>query len=93
MEEHAGRIITTAERMLALDLSNIPLARDSQFIVGWMRAAFDQSRVIAKLTADGLAHAAAPNRRAFSEIAFRLLWLRSLDEKNRAPALDTMIAN
>lgn len=93
LEEHAGRIITTAERMLALDLSNIPLARDSQFIVGWMRAAFDQSRVIAKLTADGLAHAAAPNRRAFSEIAFRLLWLRSLDEKNRAPALDTMIAN
>lgn len=93
MEEHAGRIITTAERMLALELADIPLARDSQFIIGWMRAAYDQSRVIAKLTSDGLAHAAAPNRRAFSEIAFRLLWLRSLDRGQRAPALDTMIAN
>lgn len=79
--------------MLALDLSDIPLSRENQFIVGWMRAAYDQSRVIARLTADGLAHAAAPNRRAFSEIAFRLLWLRSLDGKKRAPALDTMIAN
>ena len=79
--------------MLALDLSDIPLARDVQFIVGWMRAAYDQSRVIARLTADGLAHAAAPNRRAFAEIAFRLLWLRSLDREKRALALDTMIAN
>lgn len=93
MEEHAGRIIATAERMIALDLSDISVTHERQFIVGWMRAAYDQSRVIARLTGDGLAHAAAPNRRAFSEIAFRLLWLRGLNVAKRAPALDTMIAN
>ncbi|MFB7251212.1 hypothetical protein [Microbacterium sp. NPDC056234] len=82
-----------AERMLNLELPDVPLTRESQFIVGWMRAAFDQSRVIAKLTAEGLRHAIAPNRRAFTEIAFRLLWLRSVDRSKRAAALDTMIAN
>lgn len=79
--------------MLALELPDVPLTRANQFVVGWMRAAYDQSRVIAKLTSEGLQHAAAPNRRAFAEIALRLLWLRSLDQTKRAPALDTMIAN
>jgi len=93
VQEHATRIIATAERMLALDLSYIPAAYDSQFIIGWMRAAYDQSRVIATLTAQGLAHAAAPNRRAFAEIAFRLLWLRTLDVDQRGQVLETMVAN
>jgi hypothetical protein len=78
--------------MLALDLSHIPLTRTIQFYIGWMRAAFDQSRVIATLAAGDLDQAAAPNRRAFSEIAFRLLWLRSLDAQSRAKVLDQMIA-
>jgi hypothetical protein len=79
--------------MLALELPDVPLTRANQFFVGWMRAAYDQSRVIATLTRAGLHHAAAPNRRAFAEIGLRLLWLRSLDEDERAPALDAMIEN
>lgn len=92
-QEQAARIIATADRMLALDLSYIPAAYDSQFIIGWMRAAYEQSKVIATLTSQGLAHAAAPNRRAFVEIAFRLLWLRTLNVEQRGPALEAMVAN
>ncbi|MFC8681929.1 hypothetical protein ACFT30_10435 [Microbacterium ureisolvens] len=92
LHNHANRIIATAERVLALDLSHIPLTRPIQFYIGWMRAAFDQSRVIATLTAGDLAHAAAPNRRAFAEIALRLLWLRSLEAPSRTKALEQMIA-
>lgn len=91
LQEQAARIIATADRMLALDLSYIPAAYDSQFIIGWMRAAYEQSKVIATLTAQGLAHAAAPNRRAFMEIAFRLLWLRTLDVEKRGPVLEGFI--
>lgn len=93
LQEQTARIIATADRMLALDLSYIPAAYDSQFIIGWMRAAYEQSKVIATLTAQGLAHAAAPNRRAFVEIAFRLLWLRTLDVEKRGPVLEAMVAN
>ncbi|MGO1531805.1 MAG: hypothetical protein ACTHZ5_13335 [Micrococcaceae bacterium] len=92
LQQEAARIIATAEQMLALDLSYVPAAYDSQFIIGWMRAAYDQSRVIATLTAQGLAHAAAPNRRAFAEIAFRLLWLRTLEVDKRGAVLETFIA-
>ncbi|MBO2990696.1 hypothetical protein [Leucobacter tardus] len=92
MAEQPARIIATADRMLALDLSYMPAAYDSQFIIGWMRAAYDQSRVIASLAAQGLGHAAAPNRRAFVEIAFRLLWLRTLDVEARGPVLETFVA-
>ncbi len=91
MQEQARRIVATADRMLALDLSYIPAAYDSQFIIGWMRAAYEQSKVIATLTAQGLAHAAAPNRRAFVEIAFRLLWLRTLDVEQRGPVLEGFV--
>lgn len=91
VQEQAARIISTADRMLALDLSYIPAAYDSQFIIGWMRAAYEQSKVIATLTAQGLAHAAAPNRRAFVEIAFRLLWLRTLDVEQRGPVLEGFV--
>lgn len=92
LQEQAARIIATADRMLALDLSYIPAAFDSQFIIGWMRAAYEQSKVIATLTAQGLAHAAAPNRRAFVEIAFRLLWLRTLDVEQRGQVLEGFVA-
>lgn len=91
VQEQAARIIATADRMLALDLSYIPAAYDSQFIIGWMRAAYEQSKVIATLTSQGLAHAAAPNRRAFVEIAFRLLWLRTLDVEQRGPVLEGFV--
>lgn len=90
-QEQAARIIATADRMLALDLSCVPAAYDSQFIIGWMRAAYEQSKVIATLTVQGLAHAAAPNRRAFVEVAFRLLWLRTLDVEKRGPVLEGFI--
>lgn len=93
LQKHAARIIATADRMLALDLSFIPASYDSQFIIGWMRAAYEQSKVIATLTAQGLVHAAAPNRRAFVEIAFRLLWLRTLDAEQRGPAVEAIVAN
>jgi hypothetical protein len=91
LQEQAARIIATADRMLALDLSYVPAAYDSQFLIGWMRAAYAQSKVIATLTAQGLAHAAAPNRRAFVEIAFRLLWLRTLDVDKRGPVLEGFV--
>lgn len=91
LQTQAARIIATADRMLALDLSYIPAAYDSQFIIGWMRAAYEQSKVIATLTTQGLAHAAAPNRRAFVEIAFRLLWLRTLDVEQRGPVLEGFV--
>jgi hypothetical protein len=93
IRDDANYIIERAEQMLALDLTLVPLARETQFIVGWMRGAFDQSRAIATLTRLGMADTAAPNRRSFAEIALRLLWLRNLDAKMRAAALDAMIAD
>ncbi|UCR89935.1 hypothetical protein [Mycetocola spongiae] len=48
--------------------------------------------MIATLAAQGLGHAAAPNRRAFVEIAFRLLRIRTLDVEARGPVLETFVA-
>lgn len=65
----ANCALAATNRTLAADLSGIPLTRVTQFALGWMRAAFDQSRVIATLTKSGVAAAASPNRRPFAEIA------------------------
>jgi hypothetical protein len=83
--------IETAQRMLALDMSSVPLTRAAQFIVGWLRAAFAQSRAIAILTSANLSSAAAPNRRSFAEIVVRLLWVHDLPGKDRSGAMDAMI--
>lgn len=77
--------------MLAADVSRIPLTRTTQFIVGWLRSIFEQSRAIASLTAAGLAHSAAPNRRSFAETIVRLQWLYGVPLSDRPGALDEMI--
>lgn len=88
---NANFALAATKRALAADLSGIPLTRVTQFVLGWMRAAFDQSRVIATLTKGGLTASASPNRRSFAEIAVRLQWLHMVDQSDRAGALDAML--
>lgn len=88
---NANYALAATTRALAADLSGIPLTRVTQFVLGWMRAAFDQSRVIATLTKSGLASSASPNRRSFAEIAVRLQWLHMMKQADRAGALDAML--
>jgi hypothetical protein len=88
---NANYALAATKRTLAADLSGIPLTRVTQFALGWMRAALDQSRVIATLTKEGLAGAASPNRRSFAEIAVRLQWLQMTKQSDRASALDAML--
>lgn len=83
--------LRAANAVLAVDLGEVPITRVSQFAVGWLRAAFEQSRIIAILTASGLGHAAAPNRRAFWELTIRILWLGDMPPSDRATAADTML--
>lgn len=84
-------VIATAERVLAFDFAGVPVTRVTQFVIGWICAAFEQSRAIAALKRAGLAHAGAPNRRSFAEILVRFQWLYSMDASNRLGALDAMI--
>ena len=65
----------------------------TQFVIGWMRAAFDQSRTIATLTKVGLAQSASPIRRSFAEITVRLQWLHTMNQAHRAGALDAMLCH
>lgn len=87
----ADYTLRAANAVLALDLGEVPVSRVSQFAVGWLRAAFEQSRIIAMLTASGLGHAAAPNRREFWELTIRVLWLGDMPPSDRATAADTML--
>lgn len=87
----ADYTVRAANAVLAIDLSQVPVTRVSQFAVGWLRAAFEQSRIIAMLTASGLGYAAAPNRRAFWELTIRTLWLRDMSPSDRSTAADTML--
>jgi hypothetical protein len=87
----ADYTLRAATAVLAVDLREVPVTRVSQFAVGWLRAAFEQSRSIAILTASGLGYAAAPNRRAFWELTIRLLWLADMPQSERASAADTML--
>lgn len=89
---HELGIIATAERMLAVDFSGVAATRTRQVLVGWMRHAFEQSRVIARLNLAGLGHAAAPNRRSFYETLVRILWLEGVDQADRAGTVDAMLA-
>lgn len=82
---------SSADRVLAVDLSGVPVSRTTQFIVGWLRSVFEQSRAIACLTTADLAHTAAPNRRNFLEVIVRLQWLHGMTQSDRAGALDAMI--
>lgn len=88
---NAKATITTAERMLALDLAGVPLTRTTQVVVGWMRSTFEQARVIATLALSDLSHAAAPNRRSLAEAVVRLQWLHGMPQEDRACAVDTLI--
>jgi len=90
-EDVTAIVIATAERVLAFDFAGVPVTRVTQFVVGWIRAAFEQSRIIAVLKRTGLAHAGAPNRRSFAEILVRFQWLYAMDATNRLNALDAMI--
>jgi hypothetical protein len=90
---NAGYALRSADAVLAVDLSMVSVSHVNQFTVGWMRAAFEQSRIIANLTAAGMGHAAAPNRRAFWELVLRLLWLGDMPQERREAAADTMLAH
>jgi hypothetical protein len=90
---NADYAMRSAQAVLAVDLREVHLTRTNQFVVGWMRAAFEQSIVIARLTTAGVGHAAAPNRRAFWELALRLLWLADMPQAAREQAVDTMLAH
>lgn len=88
---NADYALRSADAVLSVDLSEVQISRVNQFAVGWMRAAFEQSRVIARLTKAGMGHAAAPNRRAFWELSIRLLWFADLAKSERGTAADTML--
>jgi hypothetical protein len=90
---NADWTLRSADAVLSVDLGDVALSHVNQFAIGWMRAAFEQSRVIANLTAAGMGHAAAPNRRAFWELALRLLWLGDMPQPAREEAADTMLAH
>lgn len=90
---NADYALRSADSVLAVDLSQVPPSHVNQFAVGWMRAAFEQSRVIANLTAAGMGHASAPNRRTFWELTLRLLWLADMQQSEREQAADTMLAH
>ncbi|QOI62659.1 hypothetical protein IG195_13995 [Arthrobacter sp. TES] len=90
---NADFALRSADAVLAVDLSEVPLSRVNQFAVGWMRAAFEQSRVIAMLTKGEMGHATAPNRRAFWELAVRLLWFAGIARSEREKAADAMLAH
>lgn|GEM_PF-1882368 len=81
----------TAIAVLGVKLEEVPLTRVNQFAVGWMRAALEQSKLIANLTLRGQGHVAAPNRRIFWELALRLLWLSGISETDRPVAVDSML--
>jgi hypothetical protein len=85
--------LESANRVLAVDLSDVPVDRVTQFVVGWLRGLFEQSRVVATLTIAGMAASAAPNRRCFIEISMRLHWLHDLPQSDRAGAVDAMLEN
>lgn len=90
-ERNADYIRAVAQGMLAADFPDIAMSRVTQFAIGWMRAAFDQSLVIATLASEGLARAASPNRRCHAEIVTRLHWLYSTGREDRAAALDALL--
>lgn len=90
---NAEYVLRSANAVLAVDLSEVPASHVSQFAIGWMRAAFEQSRIIANLISSGIGHAAAPNRRAFWELVLRLLWLGDMPQAQRETAADTILAN
>ena len=91
MARNANYALAATKRVLEADLTPIPITRVTQFVIGWMRAAFCQSQVIATLAKRGMAPAAAPNRRSFAEIAVRLQWLFGMKQEDRAAALDAML--
>lgn len=91
IERNSEYAIAAAFRVLNADFSAVSSTRVTQFVLGWMRAAFDQSRAIVTLTRAGLGPAAAPNRRSFVEIVVRLQWLHSMDRADRVSALDAML--
>lgn len=90
---NADAIRRSAEAVLAVDMSDLVLrGRVPQVVVGLCRAAFAQSKVIAALTASGMASSAAPNRRLVLETAIRLHWLSDLSREDRRRAVDAMLA-
>lgn len=89
---NAEYALRSANAVLAVDLSDVPVSHVNQFAIGWMRSAFEQSRVIATLTISDMGSAAAPNRRAFWELFLRLLWLSNLPQAQREGAVDNMLS-
>jgi succinyl-CoA synthetase alpha subunit len=59
--------------------------------LGLLRAALEQSRAIVTLTEAGSAHAAAPNRRRFTESVVRLQRISTPTSGERSGATDAMI--
>lgn len=88
---NSERSVRAANAVLGVDMDSVTVSRVSQFALGWMRAAFEQSRIIANLTSSGMGHAAAPNRRTFWEIALRIVWLANMPQSEREGAADAML--
>lgn len=93
LRDNAKHAMNSATAVLNLNFSRVVPSRANQFTVGWLRAAFTQSRVIIGLYLDGQGHHSAPNRRNFWELALRLLWLHNVDSADREGALNTMLSN
>ena len=88
---NAEAVIASAERILAVDLSRVPSTHVTQFVVGWLRNFFEQSRVIATLTLAGRPYAASPNTRSWLETALRMQWLHDVPHEDRLGAVDAML--
>ncbi len=93
VEQNCDFILGAAKRILAVDIQIFPVDRVTQSILGWLRAIFDQSRAIATLTKVGLAAETSPNRRTVYETVVRLQWLHSMQQEDRAEAIDAMLEN
>lgn len=90
---NADAVDRSADAVLDVDLSDYRFRnRVAQVVVGLCRAAFAQSKVIAKLVRADLLSAAAPNRRLVLEVSLRLHWLEGLSREERRRAVDTMLA-
>lgn len=89
--KNADYLIAASQRVFKADVSGIQVTRPRQFIIGWWRAAFAQAHASASLSMAGLAHVAAPNRRAYAELVVRLQWLTAMPPAERGRALDAML--
>ncbi|PQZ53150.1 MULTISPECIES: hypothetical protein [unclassified Microbacterium] len=74
-------VVTVARAVLAVDHQHIRTSPVGHTVIGWVLAAHDQILAVGEMTRDGRKSATAPNTRAVLEVALRLIWLHSLDDR------------